>query len=329
VLRPRHRRRSAEQQASDPSQISATGASQIEHYPQDRADAPYAVYLSPDDRYLAVCGQENLLSVYYLNGHQLGDKIAERQIDVSTQVAWSPNSDLLAFVNARGLGVVLALPSGQSYFPLGLSDAIAFYPDGAQLAVLSGQRLNLYPVDSAPVATRTIDVPTRRIEWPYKASDQGATIPGNLLAISPDARWLACNIGFSTIQIVDAVRLTPVRELTGHSHFITSLEWLGTDILASSSVDGTIRIWQADTGGELRLLEPGGPVLGFAHAPVRGELESWTSDTHHVWSVASGQILLQEPVVMSTRWKYPKLRYVAASQSGPFIVKLGGRPQPI
>ena len=327
MLRPRLGRRGKQQSVGDISQQDADTSPAAEQDRQPNAGQPYAVYLSPNDRYLAIGHQQNWLTVYSLDGDRLDEILVERQVDPSTHVAWSPDGQQLAFVNSRGLGVVLGLPSGQSSIGLGLTNAIAFYPDGTQLAVLSaGQQLSVHSTGSPAAAPRIVARPSGKGSGAF-APNRHSMSRGHTLAVSPDGRWLAYSTPRCTVQIVEATNLTAFSELSGHTDVITGLEWLGPASLASCSLDGTIQIWQIDMHGELRLLEPGGSVLGMAYSPARDELESWTSDTHHIWSVATGEIRLQEPLGVTAHWSYPRFQYIAASRSGSLVVKLDGRSE--
>ena len=48
------------------------------------------------------------------------------------------------------------------------------------------------------------------------------------------------------IQLLNSDGLT--LKLTGHSNEISLLKWFGNDMMASGSKDGTIKVWQLDTG---------------------------------------------------------------------------------
>lgn len=278
-------------------------------------DDAYAIYLSPDERYLAVGSQDNRLAVYRLAGERLGAKLFERSVDLATPVSWSENGDLLAFVNPRGFGVVLSVPDGQSVLGLGLASALAFYPDNTRLAVLQGASLNVY----------TLDPPTTPPAGLHQTAGGGigrySNRRGDAVAVSPDSRLLACST-WDSIRILDLLRQAMVRELAAHSGTITGLEWLGADSLATSSTDGTIRIWEVSTGHELRVLEPGGMVVGITYAQVRDELYSWTDDTYHVWSAATGEIKRQESLPVP--WSDVGFRYAAASRRSELWVTLDG-----
>jgi hypothetical protein len=101
------------------------------------------------------------------------------------------------------------------------------------------------------------------------------------------------------------------------------LEWVATDILASASADGTVRIWQAAEGRELRVLEAESLVYGIAHAPAHDALIGWTHKSFLVWSLATGEIRWRGPLPPGVRPSYG-YRYASASRSSTILVTLGG-----
>merc|ERR1711964_758450 len=58
----------------------------------------------------------------------------------------------------------------------------------------------------------------------------------------------------------------PVIELKGHSDAVTALEVFGSPAkqLASGSLDGTLRTWDAADGKQTRSMDHGGPVQAVA-----------------------------------------------------------------
>src|SRR5438105_3959878 len=67
-----------------------------------------AVYLSPDHKHLAVVTGYMRLSLYRLDGEQLGEEIGGSwKIDPLPRVAWSSSGTLLAFVTIDGEAVLV------------------------------------------------------------------------------------------------------------------------------------------------------------------------------------------------------------------------------
>ena len=85
-----------------------------------------------------------------------------------------------------------------------------------------------------------------------------------MVAFSPRGRLLAYGIDHVSLALRDVCTGTMLHTLHGHSRTIYGLDWSPSEaILASSSWDGTIRLWDADTGACVQTLAPPGPYAGM------------------------------------------------------------------
>jgi WD40 repeat protein len=76
-------------------------------------------------------------------------------------------------------------------------------------------------------------------------------------AITRDAQRFATGHNDGSILLARTSDGAPLRRLSGHRDTISGLSFSAAgDRLASSSYDGTIRLWSTDTGELISLLEP-------------------------------------------------------------------------
>ena len=188
---------------------------------------------------------------------------------------------------------------------------MAFYPDGAQLAVIKLDGLSVWQVNPLEVI--------RSIELIAESGD--SAVMRFAFGISTNGRWIAFSTSTGTVQILDTETQQVERKLIGHKYAITDLEWLGPDILATASVDRTIRIWDIPEGKELRVLEAEDTVNGISYSPVLNCLAGWTDDQCLIWSVSSWKILSRQPLPTSADVGY---RYTSASPRNSLLVKVNG-----
>jgi WD40 repeat protein len=99
---------------------------------------------------------------------------------------------------------------------------------------------------------------------------------GRILAIawSSDGRQIAYQEA-SAIRICDARTFETSKILLGHSQQVRSIDWNRTNhLIASTSFDGTVRIWSADGAPLTVLTSPHGPINCAAWAP-NGDRLAW------------------------------------------------------
>lgn len=94
----------------------------------------------------------------------------------------------------------------------------------------------------------------------YALAPLAGSLGGVGAAEGGGAGALAVAVSDGTISHWDlrALSRAPLRELRGHSGAVESLATLPGDVLASASVDGTLRLWDAGRGGEPSWMWSGG-----------------------------------------------------------------------
>jgi WD40 repeat protein len=136
-------------------------------------------------------------------------------------------------------------------------DLVALSPDGRRIAI------NPVGIDTFRVLD-ALDGSTVH-EFPLTASALS-------LAWSSDSRWMALGSDDQSIYLWRGEGAPIQHRLTGHQNVVHDVLFLaGTGLLASSSWDGTTRLWEVETGREvLRLMDSGNSLQYGASSQLLG-----------------------------------------------------------
>ena len=185
------------------------------------------------------------------------------------------------------------LPVGQMRFTL----------DGQRLLVSTAPPPN-YGRFGHPSINRAVVIDLASNRWIFSERTT------NVLAgtFSPDDHWLALANSNHAIRLIDIRDGRDILQLPGHRRAITSFSFNADgSMLASSSDDGTVRLWRLPSGeaaGELRhdgkviraVLSADGRRLAAVSAPSSGI----TNSTVHLWDLETGaQIGAPIPLAIS------------------------------
>jgi WD40 repeat protein len=245
------------------------------------------VALSPDGKLIAASG-DTMLRVWDVTTG--AERVA---LDGSGSPEFSPNGKLLAFATG-GYGdnhIVRLLDTTTSAEITTLQGmprawSVAFSPDGQTLAVSDWDRVSLWNMNDlqAPWLIESVN--------PGWARDLAFSHDGRLLAVatngwiaildlqsqgspgysvqsplgdvwslafSPDGTRLAAALGdhaSGMAQIWDVATGQPLAALQGHRHRVTGIAYSPDGRrLITSSHDGSLRLWDAETGAELSTLQ--------------------------------------------------------------------------
>ena len=223
-------------------------------------------------------------------------KIWRRQTDIplseitglegtATATAVSPNGALLAWGDENGKIQIVDLASREIQAVLeGHTAAVTglvFSSEGEKIYSTSlDQSWRVWGRDGAAVAS--VATPT-----PLKA-----------LALVDDGKRLAVGGEDHAIRVwllpeaEEAPAADPTSTLSAHSQAVTGLVAVADGQFISSSLDGTVRLWQSRDGQQLREVKHEGPVTGIA-VQTDGTRFASVSPEHHsvkIWNMADGKL---------------------------------------
>lgn len=183
---------------------------------------------------------------------------------------------------------------------------VSFSPDGRSLATLG------------EMSTHTIwDVASGQPR--HHLLESGAL---SALAFHPNNRWLAfVDMDNKTIHLWDATSGSEVRRLHGHNAEVLALRFIGDGSqLVSMAFDGTLKLWETDTGRELKSMQLE-RVAGAMFSQDGRLLVTKTPGeyTTKLWIVSNGRLLRVLPA--STNMDH----VMALSADGTLLADAGDR----
>jgi WD40 repeat protein len=165
--------------------------------------------------------------------------------------------DLLLQGHSAGVSAVAYSPDGEQLATASYDGTARIWDTstGAQLRVLDAHTERVqdvaYSADGSRIATASLDGTARL--WDAATGAQVALLrsrgPKISVAISPDGRLVATGNYGGRAEIWDVARREPVHVLRGHHHPVTAIEFSPDGkLVAAANGDGTVEIWNVATG---------------------------------------------------------------------------------
>ncbi|MGB5656060.1 MAG: WD40 repeat domain-containing protein, partial [Acidimicrobiia bacterium] len=166
---------------------------------------------------------------------------------------------------------------------------VAFSPDGRMVAGLApyGDGIGVFRIDSAEAVLKLREPNA----WP-----RDDCCPTMALKFNPEGDRIVATTWSGQVLVVDIATSERVATLTGHDGPVSDVAYLaGEHTMVTSSFDGSVRFWDADTGSELSSFDPGvGQVASLAVSPHGDRLlTGGDGGAVKLWTVSAAGTRLQ------------------------------------
>jgi WD40 repeat protein len=194
-----------------------------------------AIALDPQGKILATASADSSVKLFDLPDLELLDEIRGHEGAVQ-DIEFSPNGSVLASCSADGTIRLWSASTGQA-IAIARTDTsvndVAFDANGARLvSVSTSGEIRLWSEELHPLRTVAASGPKlNAVAWN-----------------APESR-IATGGSDAVVRLYDEVSGREITSLHGHVAAITSLQFGRKDAsLTSTSVDGTVRVWDTPTG---------------------------------------------------------------------------------
>jgi WD40 repeat protein len=212
---------------------------------------------NPDSTQLAAAGQDTYVRLWDLStGSELtplsGPSGAVTSLAYSRALLAAGSDDGKVYLWNMPGGVMLGVLSGHTSYVT----SVVFSPDGSILAA-GGEDDTIWL-------------------WSLPGGNPLGVLRGHTstvtgLAFSPDGTTLASTSADHSVRLWNVLSQSQVAALSGHTENVNGVAFSPDGTLIASAAggieDNTVRLWNARTGEQLRVLYPGGPANGVVFSP--------------------------------------------------------------
>jgi WD40 repeat protein len=221
-----------------------------------------SVAFSRDGKYLATGSADTTVRVWNVGNGDLIRVLEGHSAEVGG-VVFSPEGKLLLTSSEDGMLIIWDVETGEQLreIPDFTVFKVSFSPDGTRVAgaTFNGLQVWMYEPRSAEPIT-------------LEAAEAILTIPEAGAAVfSPDGKWLAA-LSLSTasgnaVKLWDANTGQELLTMVGHTDWLAGLAFSPDGKrLASTSLDGTVRLWSLELGREIVTVLS--PIAGYGNRVV-------------------------------------------------------------
>jgi tetratricopeptide (TPR) repeat protein len=195
-------------------------------------------------------------------------------------VAWSPDGTMLASGSEDQTARIWDVSSGAEMRFLKMNrevESVSWSPDGAQLATpgWSG-RISIWDIDDAQVVRLLFAE-----HWSFEN------------AWSPDGTMIVSIRRETSSAWVDILSLSSGRSFHSfQTNEVSDFEWSPDSSRVATGHQGSVRIWDAETGGEITTLKPQPSIQGqcyIAWSPDNTQLFMGCGSRYSLWNVINGK----------------------------------------
>ena len=213
------------------------------------------------------------------------------------QLVWSGDGERLAAAGDDGSAVIWDLKTAKEVRRLGSRVRFVSLDQ-------AGRRITLSAENGTVTLWNTESGPARRFFGPIKGLANYRQP-----AFSPDGRRLALAVEKTDTANNDNQNRRELRRIAGHQEFVSAVAWNPNgEMLATGSLDGTVRLWDAANGNQTAKLDAVASVEGLQWGAQGKQIAAVTlrgqgAGQVRIWNVAGPERVFAVEAQYGTTWR--------------------------